>query len=235
MSTIFSTVQAKRKATIDTLLGGKDGEAWTKSLPNEFGQLAQGNNHSIVGTDTIDFIKRHEVPTDKKVTYGNFICDYCPLKSEPYRVRLTVGGDKLPYDDDAGSPAASLLEMKLLLNSTISDADKGARFLCADLKDHFLASPMKNPEYMRIKKYKYFPTDIRQHYKLDSMLANDDYIYIRIKKGMYGLKQAAILAYKHLVNQMAPHGYHPCPYTTGLWMHDTRPAPNFVYGLTILE
>jgi hypothetical protein len=113
-------------------LSGKDGETWTKSLSNEFGQLAQGNkNHGIVGTDTIDFI-----------------CDYRPLKSEPYRVHLTIGGDKLPYADDAGSPAASLLETKLVLNSTISDADKGARFLCANLKDHFLASPMKNPEYM---------------------------------------------------------------------------------------
>jgi hypothetical protein len=65
------------------------------------------------------------VPSDKKVTYGNFICDYRPLKTEPFRVRLTVGGDKLPYDDDAGSPAASLLESKLIINSTISDADIG--------------------------------------------------------------------------------------------------------------
>jgi hypothetical protein len=77
-----------------------------------------------VGTETIDFIMRSDVPSDKKVTYGSFICDFRPLKSEPYRVRLTVGGDKLPYDDDAGSPAASLLETKLLLNSTILDADK---------------------------------------------------------------------------------------------------------------
>jgi hypothetical protein len=41
---------------------------------------------------------------------------------------------------------------------------------------------------------------------------------------MYGLKHAAILAYQHLVNQLAPHGYHPCPYTTGLWQHETRPT-----------
>jgi hypothetical protein len=39
---------------------------------------------------------------------------------------------------------------------------------------------------------------------------------------MYGLKQAAILTYQHLVNQLAPYGYHPCPFTTGLWSHDTR-------------
>jgi hypothetical protein len=211
-----------KKEMIDTLLNGTNGPTWITSLSNEFGRLSQGHD-SVIGTDTIDYIHLSEVPSDNKVTYGNFICDYRPLKSEPYRVRLTVGGDKLPYDDDAGSPAASLLETKLILNSTISDSKKGARFLCADLKYHFLATPMKEPEYMRIQ-VKYFPAAIRTRYKLDTLLTADGYIYIRIKKGRYGLKQAASLAYQHLVNQLALHGYHPCPYTTGLWSHDTRPT-----------
>jgi hypothetical protein len=137
-----------KKETIDTLLEGQNGPTWTNSLCNEYGRLAQGcTENNILGTNRFDFIYQHEVPSDKKVTYGNFICDYRPLKTEPFRVRLTVGGDKLPYDDDAGSPAASLLESKLIINSTISDADKGARFLTADLKDNFLASPMKNNEF----------------------------------------------------------------------------------------
>ena len=41
---------------------------------------------------------------------------------------------------------------------------------------------------------------------------------------MYGLKQAAILAYCHLVNLLEPYGYYPCPYTTGLWKHKTKPT-----------
>jgi predicted transcriptional regulator len=97
--------------------------------------------------------------------------------------------------------AVSLLETKLIIkNSTISATDKGARFLCANLKDHFLVSPMKNPEFMCIKYYKYFPNAIRKQYSLDHFVTPTGYIYIRIKKGMYRLKQAALLAYKHLVN-----------------------------------
>ena len=136
---------------------------------------------------------------------------------------MTVGGDKLECEYDAGSPAASLLETKLILNSTISDAHKGARFLSADLKDHFLASPMEETEYMRIHS-RYFLEDIRQQYNIDELINEDGYVYVMIKKGMYGLKQAAILAYKHLVNLLEPHGYRPCPNTTGLWKHDTRPT-----------
>jgi hypothetical protein len=101
------------------------------------------------------------VPVDKKVTYGNFICNYRPLKSEKHRVRLTVGGDRLDYNKDAGLPAASLLETKLIVNSTISDAKKNARFMCADLKDFFLATPMEDPEFMRVRS-KYFPLEIRE-------------------------------------------------------------------------
>ena len=92
------------------------------------------------------------MPQNKKVTYGNFICNYRPLKTEVWRVRLTVGGDLLPYPYEAASPAASLIETKLIINSTISDASKGARFMSADLKDFFLKTPMKEPEFMKVHK-----------------------------------------------------------------------------------
>jgi len=210
-----------KKETIDSLLSGPDSIIWNKSVSNEFGRLAQGNDAGIIGTDTIHFIHKSEVPMGKAVTNGNFICDIRPLKSEKYRTRLTVGGDRLPYEADAGSPAASLLETKLILNSTISDSDIGPKFAYADLKDHFLATPMQDPEYMRLK-YKYIPDDIKQKYKLADKVTSDGYVYIKIGKGMYRLKQASILAFQHLVRQLAPHGYRPCPYTTGLWEHDTR-------------
>ena len=44
------------------------------------------------------------------------------------------------------------------------------------------------------------------------------------KKGMYGLKQAAVLAYNNLVNNLREHGYAPIPQTVGLWKHKTLPT-----------
>ena len=95
-----------------------------------------------------------------------------PYTDSQILVRITVGGDKLDYAQDAGSPAANLLETKILLNSVISDANKGARFMCADIKDHFLTTPMDEPEYMKVQ-YKYIPNDIRLHYNLDSKVTAD--------------------------------------------------------------
>ena len=115
------------------------------------------------------------------------------MKTEHYRVRLTVGGDKLQYNYDATSPAASLIETKLLLNGTISQSSQGARFMKIDIKDFFLQSYMKENEYMRIHN-KYFPSDVRKKYNIDNLITDDGYVYYRIKCGMYGLKQAARLA-----------------------------------------
>ena len=139
-----------------------------------------------------------------------------------YRIRLVVGGDKLDYEFDAGSPATNLLETKILLNSVISDASKGARFLTLDIKDHFLATPMKEPEFMKIP-WKYFPEDIRKRYNLE-LLVENGYVYVKIKKGMYGLKQAAILAYTYLADHLKTYGYTHVPGTMGIFTHVTHPT-----------
>lgn len=41
---------------------------------------------------------------------------------------------------------------------------------------------------------------------------------------MPGLKQAAILAFWHLKNCLAPFGYEPIHGTVGLWHHKSRPT-----------
>ena len=159
---------------------------WIDSLSNELGRLTQGI-HSVKGNDVVDFILKSDVPIDRIVTYANMVCDYRPHKDEKHRVRLTVGGDRLVYNDDTASPAASLLETKLLLNSAISDASKGARFMTLDIEDFFLQSYMERPEYMRIHS-KYFLHGMRDKYDIDSIIALDGYVYCKIKWGMYGLK-----------------------------------------------
>ena len=41
---------------------------------------------------------------------------------------------------------------------------------------------------------------------------------------MPGLKQAAILAYRHLKNSLEPFGYEPIQGTVGLWNYRTKPT-----------
>ncbi len=80
---------------------------------------------------------------------------------------------------------------------------------------------MARAEYLHIPA-KYFSPEFRQIYDLHGKIHSDGYVYCRIIKGMYGLKQAAILAYKLLLKRLARHRYTPIPLMDGLFKHITR-------------
>ena len=70
-----------------------------KSLSNELGRLSNGIAN-ITGNNAISFLPKSHVPYNKKVAYANMVCDHRPLKTEKFRVRLSIGGDVLEYFDD---------------------------------------------------------------------------------------------------------------------------------------
>ena len=80
------------------------------------GRLTQSNEANVCGADAMDFVNPTYIPPYQKITYANFVCDYRPLKPEKWRARRVVGGNKLPYYNDTGSPAAKLVKCKILFN-----------------------------------------------------------------------------------------------------------------------
>ena len=80
---IYNEENGKRE-TIDSLLKGNKKDVWEKALSNEWGRLAQGNKYGVQAQDAIDFIFKKDVPSDRDITYAQFICDHRPLKTEPW-------------------------------------------------------------------------------------------------------------------------------------------------------
>jgi hypothetical protein len=68
-----------------------------------------------------------------------------------------------------------------------------------------------------------FPLEIIEKYQL-TRLAVDGWVYLEICKGMYGLKQAGILANTLLQKRLKPFGYHPARHTPCIWLHTTEPT-----------
>ena len=130
--------------------------------------------------------------------------NYRPKKSDLNRVRLTVGGNRINYPGDCGTPTVNILTVKLLLNSVISA--KGAKFMSIDIKNFYLNTPMSRYEYMRLKIAE-VPQDFIDEYKLQNKETKDGYVYLEIRKGMYGLPQAGILAQKLLDKRLNARGY----------------------------
>ena len=60
-----------------------------------------------------------------------------------------------------------------------------------------LSTPLKRKEYVCLKVGD-MPEDIFEHYNLKTKSTKDGYIFIAIKRGMYILPQARLLAQEHL-------------------------------------
>ena len=67
------------------------------------------------------------------------------------------------------------------------------------------------------------PDNVVRHYKLDDKVTKDGYVYVEIRRGMYGLPQAGLITQKLLEQRLNKEGYYQSENTTGLWTHTWRP------------
>ena len=79
-----------------------------------------------------------------------------------------------------------MINTKILVNSTISDAHKGAWFMSVDIKDCFLMTPLpeNDREYMRIIS-KYFDKEFKKWHNLYDKVNVDGYVYCKVQLSMY--------------------------------------------------
>jgi hypothetical protein len=113
-----------------------------------------------------------------------------------------------------------MLSPKIMWNSVISTPD--AQFAGADIKNMYLKTPLDWHEYMRMP-LDLFPDNIVDHYDLRRK-AKNGFVYMEIRKGMYWLPQAGILANKPVKKQLALYGYFEQPHMPGLWKHVSCPV-----------
>ena len=91
--------------------------------------------------------------------------------------------------------------------------------MTVDIKDYYLGTPMNHYEYMRIP-VKHIPQDIMDQYNLHDLIENS-HVLVEIRKGMYGLPQAGLIAQERLNTHLATGGYTPAKHTPGLYTHHT--------------
>ena len=146
--------------------------------------------------------------------------NYRPEKVDPYCTRLTVGGNLFVYPGDCGTPTVDFLTVKLLLNSVISTP--GAKFMTIDIKDFYLNTHMYRFKYMKMK-LSNLPKDFVTLYNLASKVEENGFVYLKIRRGMYGLPQPGILAQQLLEKQLNKKSYKQENLVPGLWTHSWRP------------
>jgi hypothetical protein len=103
-----------------------------------------------------------------------------------------------------------------------------------DIKDFYLQTPMRRPEYIRLK-ITDIPDEVIKHYNLKLLVTQDGYEYCEITKGMYGLPQARIIAQELLEKQLAEYGYHQSKIINSFWKNSKPDRSVFASWLTILQ
>jgi hypothetical protein len=97
-----------------------------------------------------------------------------------------------------------MLVAKMLFNSVISM--KGTRFMTMDIFNFYLMTPLHRHKFIWIKLTD-IPDEVIKEYKLREIATKNGSIYIRAKRGMYGLPQAGLLANKLLKKCLNKHRY----------------------------
>ena len=80
---------------------------------------------------------------------------------------------------------------EFFLNSTIST--EGAKFMTSNIQNFYLNTSLDCPEDVKIK-IDNIPQEIINEFKLNSNIYQKGYLYLKLSKGMYVLKQTGLLA-----------------------------------------
>ena len=93
--------------------------------------------------------------------------------------------------------------------------------MCLDIKNFYLTAPLDRFKYTKIPLV-LFPQWTVNQYDLTKHALNG-FVYLEMRRTVWGLPQAGILANKLLRKCLLPHGYYKCNSTPGLWKHVTHP------------
>ena len=81
---------------------------------------------------------------------------------------------------------------------------------------------MERYEYLKLKLCD-IPEEIINEYNLLDIATLDKSVYVEVRKGMYGLPQAGLIANELLEKRLNKEGYFQSTLVPGLWTHKTRP------------
>ena len=111
-------------------------------------------------------------------------------------------------------------------NSVLSTP--GAKYCTADISNMYLCSELPDAQYVRFQ-ISLIPQEIIDHYNLNEK-TTDGYVYARIKRAWYGLRESGKIAHDDLVDHLKKFGYEKTENTLGLFRHKTR---NITFTLVV--
>lgn len=202
-------------------------ERWQKSSTKEHGSLFQGFGETE-GKNVCQWVQKQDVLRGEKVTCPRTAADYGPEKVDsPRRTRITAGGDKLDYDGETMVNSADYTVIKCHWNSMLSSP--GCKHATMDAGNMCLESNLPKSRNVRFKP-KQIPVAMQMQCNLAQLVYLSGYVYARINKAWYRLKEAGKIAGDDIRDHLGAFGHHESKFTKGFFTHETRPI-NFTLAV----
>ena len=163
----------------------------------DFGGMSQGSNKMGQNETNAIFVMNkvkiaQVVRAGKRFTYENPIVDHRPQKEDSNRIQITAGGNHIDCKHKASVKTADMNTAKLHWNHVISMED--AQYMCLDIGNFYLTAALEYYEYMKIP-LALFPILIIKQYNLNEHALNG-FVHLEMRRAVWGLPQAGILANK---------------------------------------
>jgi hypothetical protein len=198
-------------------------DVWSNAMCNELGQLIQGFGETK-GTNTMRFMELRnigKIPRDRVVTYTRIVVDYRAHKKDPNPVRITAGENHLKhlYPGELTTRTSDLTTSKCMWNCVIST--HGARSMCGDASDFYLATLLERYQYMQIP-IELIPQEFIDLYQLQGKVKM---VLCTAKLSVTCMvyQKQALYPTKILKDRLAVHNYVEVDHTPGLFKHLTCP------------
>jgi hypothetical protein len=90
-----------------------------------------------------------------------------------------------------------------------------------DIKNYYVGTPLPIYEYIMSLPLSIIPDEIITKCNLRKISVGG-WVYLEMRKRMYGVKQYGLLANQILQKRLSPYGYYPARHTPVLSLHKTR-------------
>ena len=154
---------------------------WQRPSTKGVGNIPQGHGDTK-GKDVCQFVPKHEIPHGGGVTYPRAVVDYRSEKiGNPYRTCTTAG-----YGGGTMVNSADYVIIKTHWDSVLSSP--GYKYAVMGAGNMYLGTDLPTARFVR-SKLGQVPTATQGQYQLQNYVDQQGYVYVRISKAWYGLKE----------------------------------------------
>ena len=193
-------------------------EYWIEAIEREW--------TGIMANDTLDFVPRHSMPHGANLMNSHFVFDVKPLPSgqiDKFKARLVADGNTQKQGVDFDLVFATVVKLSSIRILLALAARYGWRLWQLDVKQAFLQADLHESLYMRMPPH------------LPDRDGSGNQLVCRLKKSLYGLKQAAREWAQVLKDRLLEYGFQQSRIDTCVYRFDGRGTDDLLFCLVYVD